>query len=186
MVLDTQRIFEKENSQASACAAAVDPQIATISCTISCTSCICPTSLSGTRGNETRAEQPAREAVTRTAAWHIHTCKTHCVESGKHDARRYVQTRPGASASASWQRGTGRIASVGVLGPVIYSTKASGQAGHVAADLADLELFPGSNWVTHRPVNVNNSWVTLPSHWGLSPMRSVLSGTTDPGGALRL
>ena len=35
-------------------------------------------------------------------------------------------------------------------------------------------------------VNVNNSWVTLPSHRGLSPVRSVFSGTTDPGGALRL
>ena len=56
------------------------------------------TSLSVTRGNEAPVpsdeEQPAREAVTRAAAWHIHMCNTQCVESAKHDARRDVQTRP--------------------------------------------------------------------------------------------
>ena len=52
------------------------------------------------------AEQPAREAVTRTAAWHIHKCNE--------------------PAGASGQRGTGKLASAGVLGPV-YSDRVSGR-----------------------------------------------------------
>ena len=34
-------------------------------------------------------------------------------------------------------------------------------------------------------MNSYNSWVTLPSRWGPSPVRSLFAGTSDPGGALQ-